>query len=291
MKKLSTSLAGIYLIQCLPTGKVYVGKSRHVQNRWASHRRNLKAGDHRNRHLQAAWSKYGAEQFSFSIVEEIVGMNVTETEAFLCVAECRVLAAQSGETFNLMEVGQPSLKASDETRAILSLRRKAMWADPAFKEKMREKHRQKHADPEFKARHAAGVSRGKSQPEAKAKAASTMRKRWKDGQFNHMGDEQRELWKDPEYRARQTASRIEACADPETQELKAIGQREAWKDPEKRAKRIASLTVAARKASEGWNDPEIRKRRSAALRAGHAKKRVADVGLSPSMTDWLASED
>lgn len=39
----SISLMGVYLIECLPTGQVYVGQSRSIRRRWGDHRKRISA--------------------------------------------------------------------------------------------------------------------------------------------------------------------------------------------------------------------------------------------------------
>jgi group I intron endonuclease len=69
--------SGIYLIRCEKSGKEYVGSSRAVRSRWQAHRSLLNKGKSPCAHLQRAWSKYGADQFSFLILEEC-GKDVLE---------------------------------------------------------------------------------------------------------------------------------------------------------------------------------------------------------------------
>lgn len=61
---------GIYLIKNEQVGRAYVGSSTSLNKRLARHKRDLNRRGHPNRHLQRAWNKYGAESFSFSVVEE-----------------------------------------------------------------------------------------------------------------------------------------------------------------------------------------------------------------------------
>lgn len=63
-------MCGIYKIENLKNGKVYVGQSRNIEKRWAQHCEELKKGTHHNKHLQRAYDKYGTDAFRFSIVEE-----------------------------------------------------------------------------------------------------------------------------------------------------------------------------------------------------------------------------
>lgn len=60
---------GIYQIVCLPTGKFYVGSAASIYNRCNSHRHNMRHNQHQNKHMQHAWNKYGADMFSFRVLE------------------------------------------------------------------------------------------------------------------------------------------------------------------------------------------------------------------------------
>lgn len=63
--------SGVYKIECLPTKKVYIGRSQQIYTRWAQHRSKLRNNKHINHYLQNSWNKYGQEQFKFSIIEEL----------------------------------------------------------------------------------------------------------------------------------------------------------------------------------------------------------------------------
>jgi group I intron endonuclease len=60
--------SGIYLIRCIPTGKVYVGSAFRISKRWNDHRKALIEGRHHSPLLQRAWRKYGQEAFEFIVV-------------------------------------------------------------------------------------------------------------------------------------------------------------------------------------------------------------------------------
>lgn len=64
-----TGRAGIYMMACLVSGRFYIGSSAHLRARFSEHASELKGGDHPNRHLQNAWSKYGKDQFVFTVLE------------------------------------------------------------------------------------------------------------------------------------------------------------------------------------------------------------------------------
>lgn len=60
---------GIYLIINLINNKIYVGSAIKFKIRWRIHTNELNRNCHGNKHLQAAWNKYGQENFKFVIIE------------------------------------------------------------------------------------------------------------------------------------------------------------------------------------------------------------------------------
>jgi hypothetical protein len=66
---------GIYAIE-FATGEVYVGSSMDVGRRWQEHERDLRAGRHRNRALQAAWAATGGGT-SLVMIESLPGASVS----------------------------------------------------------------------------------------------------------------------------------------------------------------------------------------------------------------------
>jgi group I intron endonuclease len=61
----------IYKIINAVNNKFYVGSAVNYEKRKARHLWRLRRGDHANKHLQAAWLKYGAQAFVFAVVEEV----------------------------------------------------------------------------------------------------------------------------------------------------------------------------------------------------------------------------
>lgn len=64
-KKALKGLSGIYVIQCLVTGAIYIGSSIDLSKRLVAHLVNKNT----NQHLQNAIRMYGTEQFVFIVVE------------------------------------------------------------------------------------------------------------------------------------------------------------------------------------------------------------------------------
>ncbi len=61
--------SGIYIIICRTNLKFYIGSSCELINRFKDHKRRLIKGKHLNIHLQHAWNRYGAEQFTWGVLE------------------------------------------------------------------------------------------------------------------------------------------------------------------------------------------------------------------------------
>lgn len=62
---------GIYQIRNKNTGWRYVGSASSIENRWSTHRAELRAGHHHNAILQRSWAKHGEAAFEFLVIEEV----------------------------------------------------------------------------------------------------------------------------------------------------------------------------------------------------------------------------
>ena len=65
-------ICGVYKIENLVNGKVYIGKSKNIGVRWSEHRSELNNGTHINPHLQSAWYKYGESNFRFDVIYKAI---------------------------------------------------------------------------------------------------------------------------------------------------------------------------------------------------------------------------
>jgi len=61
----------IYKIINVINNKFYVGSAINFEKRKARHLWRLRRGDHANKHLQAAWQKYGEQAFVFATVQTV----------------------------------------------------------------------------------------------------------------------------------------------------------------------------------------------------------------------------
>ena len=64
-------LSGIYVIRSIACGRIYIGSSYNVYNRWKEHRRLLAVGKHHSYKLQASWNKHESTNFSIDILEVV----------------------------------------------------------------------------------------------------------------------------------------------------------------------------------------------------------------------------
>lgn len=131
-------MTGIYQIVCRTTGKRYIGSAaskRGFEGRWATHRKFLCEGKHSSPHFQAAWNKYGADDFYFGIIEivdpaeclryEQIYLNAVDKERLL---NCKPTASGGGmhgkrhseETRAKMSAAAKGKTMSDESKAKLS---------------------------------------------------------------------------------------------------------------------------------------------------------------------------
>lgn len=76
-------MIGIYEIKNLVNGKVYIGQSIDIEERFRSHK--LRES---NTHLKNAFKKYGLENFSFSILKECKKEDLSFYEHWYIIANC-----------------------------------------------------------------------------------------------------------------------------------------------------------------------------------------------------------
>lgn len=73
-------MIGIYKIQNLINGKIYIGQSVHIQARFNAHKSEARNGN--TRPLYNTIRKYGVENFSFEVIEECSKEKLNEREIY-----------------------------------------------------------------------------------------------------------------------------------------------------------------------------------------------------------------
>jgi len=123
-KYVAWNVAGIYSIRNTISGRIYVGSSVQVRERWKHHKLALRKGTHHSRPLQRSWIKHGEAAFVFELLE------VIEDHNNLIVREQHwmesLLANHPRQGFNVCPAaGSPrGHKHSPETRAKMSAAKK-----------------------------------------------------------------------------------------------------------------------------------------------------------------------
>jgi group I intron endonuclease len=85
--------SGIYKLLNSVNDNFYIGSAVDLKRRKARHFSELRNGKHSNRHLQAAWNRYGEAAFSFIVLEHVA------PGAALYVAEDKWMADHVGKKY------------------------------------------------------------------------------------------------------------------------------------------------------------------------------------------------
>ena len=63
-------VAGLYSIRCVKNGRIYIGESDNIGNRWDEHKECLMSHTHHSALLQSDYDKYGSSSFVWSVLGE-----------------------------------------------------------------------------------------------------------------------------------------------------------------------------------------------------------------------------
>jgi group I intron endonuclease len=135
---------GIYKIINITNNKFYVGSAVDLKRRKTRHFSELRKRKHNNKHLQAAWDKYGEKSFIFVVVEEL------EADADVLAAENVWLKEHVGKEYcyNIgVDATAPSLGMSGELSPTFGRKRTAeelaaqSWQGRKHKEESKQKIR------------------------------------------------------------------------------------------------------------------------------------------------------
>ena len=113
-------MTGIYSILNTANGKRYIGQSVSLARRKSYHFNALRQSRHKNRHLQAAFNRYGSKAFRWSVLEVLP---MTATIPALNTAERRWIALHASNNprhgYNVESGGLTAPRATGATRLLM----------------------------------------------------------------------------------------------------------------------------------------------------------------------------
>ena len=249
-------LCGVYAIRHKTSGRVYVGSSLDVYGRWATHAKELTRNRHFSRHLQHAWTKYGAEAFEFVIMETCLPEERIAREQ-ACIDFYR--AADRAYGFNLSTTAAVSTPSAEGCERIAASKR-GKARSPETRAKLADAQRGKTLSAEHRAKISIS-GRGKTRPprsvqwRAKQSAVKLGRKRgpYSEEHRAHISAALTGRFigrlrppRSPEHRASLSAAMTGKRHTPETKaKISAAKTGKSWK-PKDRASWLAACRASAK---------------------------------------------
>lgn len=181
----------VYLAVCRVNQKAYVGQtSRDIQYRFSRHK------DDKKSMISHAIRKHGLENFDIAVLETCATQPETDLKERYWIAR---IGSRAPVGYNLSDGGMGAFGStrSPETRAKMSAYRKALWRDPAYREKRVTEHwtkspraseireiiaartREQHRTGNLGGYRGGGVKT----PESRAKASARGKSNWSDPAF------------------------------------------------------------------------------------------------------------
>lgn len=105
----ASGIPGVYLIICRSSKREYVGQSQDIGARWADHVNSLRRHRHHSRKLQDDWNQFGADAFSFEILEQVADRDERESQETWYIKRRRALVKGYNQT-DLTESERRALK-------------------------------------------------------------------------------------------------------------------------------------------------------------------------------------
>lgn len=132
-------VCGIYKIENLVNGKVYIGQTVNSEKREIKHKTELKNNVHHNLHLQRSYNKFGAESFKFIIIEICEESKLDEREIYWLNFYGGI---NSDRNYNIGEI--KGGRISQEVKDKISLKNKGQKRTEETKRKMRKPKSEEH---------------------------------------------------------------------------------------------------------------------------------------------------
>lgn len=262
--------SGIYCITHAASGRIYVGSAMNLDQRFKRHVRDLNANRHPNAKLQAAWGKYGAAAFTFTVLEACEKHELLAREQQWIVSLDAVVAG-----FNLAKfAGAPhkgmkhsaetlaKMRDSHKSRAPISEETRALLAEAALLREAEKKAGGFVVSEETRAKLAA-AGKGRVFDEvvrAKIRAANSGKP---------LSKEHRQKLSEAHKGQKLSEERKEALR------LSNLGKKRSDEFRQKMSKIAKSRSEETRrKLAESLRGRKLTEEHKAALRAGHARRRA-----------------
>ena len=114
---MSVTNSGIYAIENLLTGSIYIGSAVNLYNRLRNHRNRLIANNHKNIYIQRAWNKYGIDAFLFHVLLYCDEVNVILFEQRAIDTFAHIRGRDALYNLCLIAGSHLGLKHREETKA------------------------------------------------------------------------------------------------------------------------------------------------------------------------------
>ncbi|SRR6266508_150236 len=143
----TTKDAGIYIIENVITGAVYIGSSgQAMARRFYRHKVDLRNETHPNERLQRAWKKYGEDAFIFKALEAVPDRDLLLEREQYWIDRFRA----ERDCYNLAEVAgtNAGVERTAEWKRRISEAQKRRWArSPELRQQFAAQSKDWHADP------------------------------------------------------------------------------------------------------------------------------------------------
>ena len=265
-------LTGVYQIINDTNGKRYVGSTAGgpVEERWKSHRRDLEKGRHHNRHLQAAWNKYGGTAFRFILIcrcppEKCLVIEQKYLDRYQAAnpAFGYNISPTAGNTRGVKYPPTIRRKMAEaikkaHARPDVQANRLVMRNRPDYQENHRRAMEKVHADPAYREKMSTSCRKAQQDPEIKARVLAAHRVAMDRPEYR---EKQRQLSTGRKHNA-ETLQKMRDSNTPEVRRKKSLGAKgKSWSEERKARLRY--------KRSE-----EVRRNMANGARAGWIKRKA-----------------